>query len=171
VHDSNSNFIANCVLKRFNYGIYLIKPACLGFYAGAMTKQFATNDLLHAFFVLGSALKCNDCIYSTTQPKEQQKCTNATVNCPSGIAYCSTSFIAYRNGTEAVGRGCQADEGFCLNVENACNHLTKQRDLKSCAAACCTTDNCNNYTPSSATGVMVTKFTLSLMVIVGLIFA
>jgi hypothetical protein len=31
VHDSNSNFIANCILKCFNYGYYLIKPACLSF--------------------------------------------------------------------------------------------------------------------------------------------
>ena len=43
MHDSNSNFIANCILDciaiancilialRFNYGLYLFQPVCLGF--------------------------------------------------------------------------------------------------------------------------------------------
>ena len=43
MHDSNSNFIANCILDciaiadcilialRFNYGFYLFQPVCLGF--------------------------------------------------------------------------------------------------------------------------------------------
>ncbi|CAB3994797.1 Hypothetical predicted protein [Paramuricea clavata] len=100
-----------------------------------------------------SALKCNSCEYWTTQPKEQQKCTSAPINCPSG--YCSTSSITYSNGTEAVGRGC-ANADVCLDTEKACNLATTKWNLKSCAGACCNTDNCNNYTPSSATRVNYT---------------
>ncbi|CAB4041019.1 Hypothetical predicted protein [Paramuricea clavata] len=135
-----------------------------------LSKILLALGVLLAISALGSALKCNVCRYSTSQPKEQQKCTSAPVNCSSSRSYCSTTSITYRNGTEAFGRGC-ASSSTCPNVEIACNFLTILLDLKSCAAACCTTDNCNNYTPSSATGVMVTKFTLSLMVIVGFIFA
>jgi hypothetical protein len=133
-----------------------------------MTRQFTTNDLLHIFFCLGSALICSACLYWTSQPKEQQKCTNATVNCQSD--YCFTSSVIYSNGTEGVGRSC-SNADLCKDPEKGCNLVTKKFKLKSCAFDCCNTDNCNNYTPSSATGVMVTKFTLSLMVIVGFIFA
>jgi hypothetical protein len=127
-----------------------------------MTRQFATNDLLHCccFFVLGSALKCNVCTYWTTQPKEQQKCTT-TVNCPTGISDCYTGSGSYQNGTDVVDKSCG-----CPDIEETCNILTTRLGLTSCAFECCNTDNCN-----SATGVMVTKFTLSLMVIVGFIFA
>jgi hypothetical protein len=144
-----------------------------------MTRQLIMIYCM-SFFVLGSALKCNVCTYWTTQPNEQ-KCTKTTVNCPSHISYCFTSSVTYRNGTEVVGRDC-ASSSTCPNVEKACNYLTVKHDLKSCVGACCTTDNCNNYTPNSVTvmvtnytpnsaTVMVTKFSLSLMVIVGLIFA
>jgi hypothetical protein len=137
-----------------------------------MTRQFATNDLLHCcfVFVLGSALKCNVCKYRTTQPKEQQKCTSATLTCPSGFPYCFTSFATFQNGTEIGDRGCTT-AAACTNPEKWCKLVAVLWPVKSCALECCNTDNCNNYTPSSATGVMVTKFTLSLMVIVGFIFA
>ncbi|CAB4013473.1 Hypothetical predicted protein [Paramuricea clavata] len=122
-----------------------------------------------AISALGSALKCNVCTYWTTQPKEQQKCTT-TVNCPTGTSYCYTGSGAYQNGTEIVDRDCDT-AADCPDAEGWCNRVTTKLNLKSCAIACCNTDNCNNYTPSSATDVMVTKFTLSLMVIVGFIFA
>ncbi|CAB3994798.1 Hypothetical predicted protein, partial [Paramuricea clavata] len=118
-----------------------------------------------------SALICNKCLYWTSQPKEQQKCTNDTSICQSN--YCLTSSVIYPNGTEVVRRSCDEAE-LCQDPEKGCNRAT----TKSCAFDCCNTYNCNNYTPSSAsgapsstTGVMVTKFTLSLMVIVGFIFA
>jgi hypothetical protein len=39
----------NCILKRFNYGFYLIKPACLGFYGDFNKILFLTK----VFFYLG----------------------------------------------------------------------------------------------------------------------
>jgi hypothetical protein len=102
-------------------------------------------------------------------PKAQQKCSSGvTIDCPSG--YCYTSSFTYPNGTALVVRSC-GDSIICPNAKPLCDFLTLISKHKLCAAACCTTDNCNNYTPSSATGVMVTEFTLSLMVIVGFIFA
>ena len=124
-----------------------------------------------SFVVLGSALICDVCYYTTEMPKALQKCTGRTINCTKHSnynSYCLTNSVTYRNGTEAVTRVC-ARNGVCPG--NACTNLTKVHDLKWCATECCNTDNCNNYTLSSATAVMVTKFTLSLMVIVGLIFA
>ncbi|CAB4026048.1 Hypothetical predicted protein [Paramuricea clavata] len=134
------------------------------------SKILLALGVVSAISALGSALKCNFCRYRTTQPKEQQKCTSATFTCPSGHSYCAASSITFQNGTEAVSRNC-ATTILCPHTEEWCKILTPLWNLKSCAFACCTTDNCNNYTPSSATGVMVTKFTLSLMVIVGFIFA
>ncbi|CAB4013471.1 Hypothetical predicted protein [Paramuricea clavata] len=136
----------------------------------------------------GSALKCNVCAYWTTQPKEQQKCPNTTVNCITGTSYCYTASVADQN--DYFTRGCATNATLCLDPEKLCNVATTKLNLKSCALECCTTDNCNNYTlssatgapsratgapssatgaPSSATSVMVSKFTLSLMVIVGFI--
>jgi hypothetical protein len=131
-----------------------------------MTRQFATNDLrMHFFFVLGSALKCNVCNYWTSQPKEQQKCTNRKLTCPLGFDYCYTLSGTYQNGTDVVEKSC-AIGLLCSNTENTCNLITTRLGLKSCAFECCNTNYCN-----SATGVMVTKFTVSLMAIVGFIFA
>ena len=60
---------------------------------------------------------------------------------------------------------------FCPDAEDTCRKETKLENLKACAGACCKTDNCNNFTPSgsSATGIIVSKFTLILLVIVGLV--
>ena len=131
-----------------------------------MTRQFATNYLLHVFFVLGSAMKCNVCRYSTSRPKEQQKCTSAPVKCSSG--FCSTLSFTLRNGEEDVIKDC-GDASVCRDAEKRCNFAKTTWKLKSCAFACCNTDNCNNYTLSSAlssaTGVMVTKFTPCLLVL------
>ncbi|CAB4042620.1 Hypothetical predicted protein, partial [Paramuricea clavata] len=102
-----------------------------------------------------SAQKCNVCAYRTTQPKEQQKCTSATVTCPSGTSYCFTSSVTFQNDTIAVERNC-GNADICS--DNACGRLSAAWNLKSCAISC--------YNTNSATGVMVTKFTLSLMVIV-----
>ncbi|CAB4026047.1 Hypothetical predicted protein [Paramuricea clavata] len=132
------------------------------------SKILLVLGVVLAISALGSALTCHVCRYWTTQPKEQQKCTNAKT---CGSSYCYTEYVRFRNGTEGFGRGCGRVK-FCLDTEKACNFTrTYLPGLTSCAFECCTTDNCNNYTPSSATGVMVTKFTLSLMVIVGFIFA
>ncbi|CAB4014500.1 Hypothetical predicted protein [Paramuricea clavata] len=110
----------------------------------------------------GSAQKCNVCAYWTTQPKEQQKCTSATVTCPAGTSYCFTSSFTFLNGTEAVKRNC-GNPDFC--GANACTRFIAALKLTSCSISC------YNTSGNSATGVMVTKFTLSLMVIVGLILA
>ncbi|CAB3998744.1 Hypothetical predicted protein [Paramuricea clavata] len=135
-----------------------------------LSKILLALGVVLATSVLGSALKCNVCAYSTTQPKEQQICTGGPLTCRYDHTYCYTTSITFQNGTKAVERSC-GTSATCFNTERACNVLTRLFGLKSCAFECCTTYNCNNYTPSSATGVMVTKFTLSLMVIVGFIFA
>ena len=66
------------------------------------------------------------------------------------------------------GAGLSSGTKFCPDVEKQCDERSKSLKLKACAGACCKTDNCNNFTPSSAAGIMVTKFTLVLMVIAGL---
>ncbi len=70
-------------------------------------------------------------------------------------------------------RDCDKDlrDKDCPNFDETCTLKSEQEKLKSCAGACCTTDYCNNYTPSSADGVMATKSILSLMAIVGFLFA
>ena len=93
------------------------------------------------------------------------------MNCTSG--YCVTAKITDKNGTVHVGRDCanlDYDRNGCLNPEKHCIEGINNEEVQACAAACCQTDNCNNFDPSSsATGIMVTKFTLILMVIVGLV--
>ena len=127
------------------------------------------NDLLF-FVVPGSALKCQKCFYSTLQPKVEQNCDSAPlVNCSFG--YCLTTSLSLKNGTVAIARGCPRTSVCPDNTAKVCDDWLKRPNGKSCAAECCDTDNCNNYTPSSAPGVMVTKFTLSLMVIVAFLFA
>ena len=123
--------------------------------------------------VLGSALTCNVCVYTSKQPKAQQMCAgNSTVNCTTG--YCYTTKYILADGTVAVARDCgngNPSDKDCPDAEDTCERRTKANALKSCVAACCQTDNCNNYTPSSASGVMATKFILCLMVIAGFLFA
>ena len=91
---------------------------------------------------------------------------NGIVNCIT--TYCFTAKFTDKNGTVHVARNC-ATVKVCSNSEQACSTATKIEGLKACVGACCETDNCNNFTPSSAAGIMVTKFTLVLMVIVGLV--
>ena len=150
---------------------FLRKIKLFSLAAGGMTKQFATNDLLHVFFVfvLGNARKCNVCRYWTSQPKEQQKC-NITLTCPLGLDYCYTLSGTYQNGTDVVEKNC-ANSGLCSVSEKACNSLTTRLGLKSCAFECCNTNNCNSHATGVMVTSMVTKFTLSLMAIVGFIFA
>ena len=99
-------------------------------------------------------------------------CGNQTVPCTSGYCYTATYTI---NSTVVVVRDCDDPDDpkdkFCPNADETCRSKTGKNNLKSCAGACCTTDNCNNYTPSSAYGVMATKSILCLMAIVGFLFA
>ena len=108
----------------------------------------------------------------------------------SGTEYCYTANYTV-NGVVVFARGCDGDRGstFCPDADKTCRSLTKKNNLTSCAGVCCTTDNCNNYTPSSADytttpssandtttpssadGVIVTKSILCLMAIAGFIFA
>ncbi len=116
--------------------------------------------MIYWFFVVpGSAVKCQKC---------QQNCDNAPlVDCPSGYCYTSSYTL---NGVLGVERGCGAGT-ICPNNAGKICDVIRALGAKSCAVDCCDTDNCNNYTPSSAPGVMITKFTLSLMVIVAYLFA
>ena len=70
-----------------------------------------------------------------------------------------------------VARDCGDSHGRCPDTEKACSEAFKQSHLKTCAMACCKTDKCNNFTPSSATGIVVAKITLILMVIAGVFAA
>ncbi len=115
------------------------------------------NDLLF-FVVPGSAVKCQKCHYTSLKPKAEQNCDSAPlVNCSSG--YCATTSLSFKNGTVAIERDC-ARTSVCPDIANECDYWLKRPNRKSCLAECCDTDNCNNYTPSSAPGVMITKFTL-----------
>ena len=55
------------------------------------------------------------------------------------------------SGKVNIIRGCDGDLGekFCPDAVKSCSHETKVEHLKSCAGACCETDNCNNFTPTT----------------------
>ena len=132
--------------------------------------------LIHytSFFIFilfsGNALMCKKCSYSSIQPKAEQVCGNATVNCTSG--YCFAVNYTSSNGILVVDHDCDdPSDRACPDADDTCEKRTRLYSLKSCAAMCCKTDNCNNYTPSSASGFMVGKFTLCIMIIVGLLLA
>ena len=57
------------------------------------------------------------------------------------------------------------------NIKEICDKEIKKGKLKSCHGECCKTDNCNNYTPSVATGIMATKFALFLTMFTSFMFA
>ena len=120
--------------------------------------------------VLGNALTCQKCMYNSTLPQVQQKCNQSvTMNCNSSTSYCYTTKYTDENSTVHVGRDCDEQKTFCLDAEKTCSAMTKSHNLKTCAAACCKTDNCNNYYPTSTATGMVAKFTLIMMVIAGLV--
>ncbi len=127
---------------------------------------------LQPLVVTGSALTCSLCAYNSQSPEDEQMCGNATVNCSTG--YCYTAMYTTADGTVNVIRNCAnsvpADKD-CPNAEATCERRTDKYKLKSCHGACCTTDKCNDYTPSSAAGVMATKTILCLMAFVGFLFA
>ena len=124
-----------------------------------------------SYIVLGNALICQKCRYSLKQPKAEQKCDpNNIVICTTG--YCVTAKYTDKNGTVHFGRNCDTtkpEQRICPNTEQACSKAIKMAGYKACVAACCRTDNCNNFTAGSATGIIVTKFTFILMVIAGLV--
>ena len=131
--------------------------------------------LLILLIVLGNALTCQRCEYTSQFPTEKQKCDpNITKVCDKNIEYCFTGKYTDSSGTVKVIRGCDEDYlklTFCPDAEKTCSVFTKSSNLKACAGACCRTDKCNEFTPSgsSATGIIVSKFTLILMVIAGLV--
>ncbi|CAB4025678.1 Hypothetical predicted protein, partial [Paramuricea clavata] len=121
-------------------------------------------------YTLGSTLKCNQCTASskTSTPSCNSK---STVDC--GTGYCYTATYTQKDGTTVVDRNCNNPlDSYCPNAAKTCDAKTQAKGLKSCRGACCTTDNCNDYTlGNSASGVMVTKFILCFMVIAGFLFA
>ena len=132
-------------------------------------KIASTLILIIIIINLGSTLMCYRCAYLSSMPKAQQMCGNTTVNCSTD--YCYSVKYNDSNGVVTVARDCDnPNYRACPDSEKTCETRTSRENLKSCAAACCTTDNCNNYTPSGATGVVLAKFTLCLMAIVGLFF-
>ena len=87
--------------------------------------------------------------------------------------YCYTASVTDKNSTVYVVRNCADNSDACPDPEKVCSELNKlnKNSVKACAAACCKTDKCNNFTPSSATGIVVAKITLILMVIAGVFAA
>ncbi|XP_028395951.1 uncharacterized skeletal organic matrix protein 2-like isoform X2 [Dendronephthya gigantea] len=133
------------------------------------------QKLLFAFAVavfmakIGTALKCNKCFYASTQPKNLQTCENHRTRIVNCSGYCFTSITTNRNGTTVVYRGC-AVKDICTDAEERCSNEIKNGTYTSCHLECCQTDNCNNYTPSSATGVMATKITVFVMIFMFLLY-
>ena len=80
-----------------------------------------------SFIVLGNALTCQKCRYSSERPKEEQKCDpNNIVNCTSG--YCVTAKFTGKNGVVHVGRDCddiEPDRKECPNPEKQCIEAIK----------------------------------------------
>ncbi|XP_028395950.1 uncharacterized protein LOC114519958 isoform X1 [Dendronephthya gigantea] len=109
----------------------------------------------------GTALKCDDCSYTSKAPKYLQTCKNTRSADCSGS--CFTSIWTDHNGTTTVYRGCNREDKTCPYAQALCDAEIENGDVKSCRAECCKTDNCNNYTPSSATGIMATKITVFVM--------
>ena len=101
------------------------------------------------------------------------------MDCEPGSS-CITSAFTEQNGTKLILHSCVPKEN-CGNIDALCQAaLQLQAHAKSCVAECCDTDNCNNnydfmtttaMPPTSATGVIVSKFTLSLMVLAGFLLA
>ena len=88
-------------------------------------------------------------------------CGNKTVNCTTGYCYTVTYTI---NSTVVVVRNCDNDpnDKFCPNADKTCRSMIGKNNMKSCAGACCKTDNCNNYTPSTrAKGTQVFRVLFS----------
>ena len=133
-------------------------------------KLFLTLAVIAVLIATGNALMCKKCLYSPQQPKTQQVCGNTTVNCTSG--YCYAVAFTSSNGIPVVQHDCDDPSNrFCPDADGTCEKRTKLFSLKSCAAMCCKNDNCNNYTPSSASGFVVGKFALCITIIVGLFLA
>jgi hypothetical protein len=139
------------------------------------------------YYPIGNyGLKCHKCNYES-KPQEEKKCGNNTTDCT------ISGFTAYNrsDGGYVVVRDCDSSNNgiFCPDARKTCKDKTQKEDLKSCAAFCCTTELCNNYTsnpfnfnipktssnptilPGTATCVLVVKFNLLVMIILGLIFA
>ena len=128
--------------------------------------------LKYHFVPAGSALTCNECLYTSQLPKADQRCGNNTIVCPAATAYCYSVSYTIKDGTNVVVRNCDSDakEKYCPDAEKSCRDKTKTGVVKSCAGFCCKTDQCNNYTPTGgSTGLLSAKLTLSVMIIAGLI--
>ena len=131
-------------------------------------KLFLTLAVIAVLIATGNALMCKQCLFTLQQPKAQQVC-GKTVNCTSD--YCFAASFSY-NDTSVVEHDCDnGSNRVCPDAEDTCEKRSKLHDFKSCAVMCCKSDNCNNYTPSSASGFTVEKFALCITIIVGLFFA
>ncbi|CAB3997004.1 Hypothetical predicted protein [Paramuricea clavata] len=142
------------------------------------SKILLALGVVLAISALGSAVKCNNCAYSTALPKALQKCQS--INCPS--EYCYSQTFVYKNGTEVYARSCGI-AGLCpdAGTNKVCSLLTKvpNSPIKSCDTKCCKTDNCNTITSNnggspdgknpgtnSATGIMTKTLIPSLMMVI-----
>ena len=117
-----------------------------------------------------NALTCQKCKYDSTFPQADRKCNQSTIKCAEGIKYCFTGKYTDSSDVVHVLRDCDT-RNYCPDAKKTCDNLKKIEKFKSCKGDCCQTDKCNNYDPTSstATGIMVSKFALILMVIAGLL--
>ena len=131
-----------------------------------MVSFFCGFYLYCTSIIVGNALKCQKCTYSSHQPKDLQKCVNNTVECSSG--YCYSATYTHSNEIKVFEWDCDT-KNYCPNEDETCEEQMKVNHLQACSGSCCTTDNCNN--PNSGTGVMAAKFSICLMVILGYFLA
>ena len=89
-------------------------------------------------------MKCQSCLYSTSLPKEQQKCTK-TVEC--STEYCYTTKFTRKNQPQqpSVKLGCVKAPAFCSFPETTCRNLMMVDKLTSCDFECCKGDMCNSH--------------------------
>jgi hypothetical protein len=146
------------------------------------------------YYPIGNyGLKCHKCNYES-KPQEEKNVAlqhDWLYDWPWILFF--SGFTAYNrsDGGYVVVRDCDSSNNgiFCPDARKTCKDKTQKEDLKSCAAFCCTTELCNNYTsnpfnfnipktssnptilPGTATCVLVVKFNLLVMIILGLIFA
>ena len=133
------------------------------------SELFLTLAVIAVLIPTGSALTCSSCLYNSTAPKAEQMCGKETVKCSSTAytsRFCFTGTFTQADGVAFFFRSCARTNDTINDCNKPCESGIKEKKLKSCHIECCKTDNCNNYTLSSASGVMATRFVLSLMVLV-----
>lgn len=85
--------------------------------------------------------RCHLCYYQSNYAKPFQKCSGATVECPTG--YCYSVNYTRSNVINVVEKGCDISptDRYCQKGADTCQSRTRQVSLQSCS--CCNNDLCN----------------------------